>query len=82
MSLIVNNLEFGNSVQMEHKTAAIKIGSGSAKLQCKAINTDDTSWVDVPDSLTTASTVYTFYCSRGLNYRWVLTGDARGSMSD
>ena len=80
MAKILNNQEFSNSVQMGSKTAAIHIATGSAKLQCLA-DTESGNWVDVPDSSVTASTVVTFYCSRGLKYRWVLTGDAKGEMS-
>jgi hypothetical protein len=81
MPSIIHNMPFELSTNRESRTAAIKITAGSAKLQC-CIGRDGATWVDVPNSSVTADTVYTFHQSRGLLYRWVLTGDAVGYMSD
>jgi hypothetical protein len=80
---IQNNQPFEKSANYETKTAVLTISSGSAKLQaCNGRDPDAGTWVDVPDSSHTASTVFSFYCSRGLLYRWVLSGDAAGYMSN
>lgn len=65
------------------RTAVIAIGTGSAALECCATRDPATgAWVAVPDSTHTASTVFSFHQGRRIFYRWVLTGDAAGYMSD
>jgi hypothetical protein len=65
------------------RTAVIAIGTGTAKLECCSTRDPEAgTWVEVPDSLQSASTVYSFHQGRRIFYRWVLTGDASGYMSD
>jgi len=78
MSQPINNYPFGGTeTGGTIRTAVIYMSSGTAKLQGLAgQDADNDNWVDVPDSSVTASTVYTFYAAPGIQYRWVLTGDA------
>lgn len=83
MPVILNQQPFRSSYNHETKTAVITMSSGTAKLQaCAGNDPDNDTWVDVPDSSVSASTVYTFYISSGLYYRWVLTGDAEVYQGD
>lgn len=78
---IVSNSPFQNSASGV-RSYNIDAGSGTATLQSLAGNDpDNDTWVAVPDGAYTADTNASMYAVAGIQYRFVLTGDASGWIS-